>query len=68
MTDKGSWRFILDKPGSGDFETVCIGSFRTERMCAKAAGLLLAERGTGWRATIEWIADVDTAGQSECRN
>lgn len=56
MTD-GSWRFILDKPGDLDAETVIIGGFRTAAGCGKGGGLLLAERGEGWRLTVEWVSD-----------
>lgn len=56
MTD-GSWRFILDKPGELDSETVIVGGFRTAAGCGKGGGLLLAERGEGWRLTVEWVSD-----------
>lgn len=56
MSD-GSWRFILDKPGELDSETVIIGGFRTAAGCGKGGGLLLAERGQGWRLTVEWVSD-----------
>lgn len=53
----GSWRFILDKPGVLDEPTVIIGGFRTAAMCGKGGGLLLAERGEGWRLTVEWVSE-----------
>lgn len=52
----GSWRFILDKPGDLKAQTVVIESFRTAAAAGKGGGLLLAERGHGWRLTVEWVA------------
>jgi len=52
---KGSWRFILDKPGQVDPEIFVVSSFRTASAATRAGSLLLAERGQGWRLTVEYV-------------